>query len=335
MDCMNNIAGKKILLLCPSFFGYEKEIKSTLESHGGYVTYYNSDFSRFFDTLYSSLNHIHMPKKWMVQLFENMLYVKIKKDAKYDIVLLICGWAITGRICQKIRINLLSNEGKMILYYWDSLKLLQDDPIRRQYFDKIATFDYEDYKVNESFKFLPLFYCKDYYREDYSASINAVDILTISSFKFNRYVDIENLKKSNPDIAICSLMFTPRLQILFHKLLRRKYKNIELKKLIFSSLTKQEIIEQYSRSNAILDIPRAGQNGLTMRTFECLAMHKKLITTNTNIVNYDFYSPTNIFVLDMNSLELPDKSWFKSPFCIDDSIIQKYNLDTWLTILLS
>ena len=48
------------------------------------------------------------------------------------------------------------------------------------------------------------------------------------------------------------------------------------------------IIDIFKKSRAVLDIPIAGQNGLTMRTFECLAMKKKIVTTNENIKQYAF-----------------------------------------------
>ena len=76
-----------------------------------------------------------------------------------------------------------------------------------------------------------------------------------------------------------------------------------------------------------------GQIGLTIRVFEALGAEKKLITTNTDIVNYDFYCEENIYVYDgMFDLEAP---FFKMPYKkIEQDIYEKYSLRNWLSILL-
>ncbi|MGE6189334.1 hypothetical protein ACLHZ7_21910, partial [Aeromonas salmonicida] len=38
---MNDFAGKKILFICPRFFGYEREIERELINLGAKVDYYN------------------------------------------------------------------------------------------------------------------------------------------------------------------------------------------------------------------------------------------------------------------------------------------------------
>ena len=47
----------------------------------------------------------------------------------------------------------------------------------------------------------------------------------------------------------------------------------------------------------LLDYNQPGQTALSMRVMEAIYFSKKLITTNTDIVNYDFYDPDRIFVL--------------------------------------
>ena len=53
-------------------------------------------------------------------------------------------------------------------------------------------------------------------------------------------------------------------------------------------------MEIFSDSRCILDAPQAGQVGLTIRTIECLGAKRKLVTTNSDIKNYDFYNENNI-----------------------------------------
>ena len=45
-------------------------------------------------------------------------------------------------------------------------------------------------------------------------------------------------------------------------------------------IPKEKIIEIFKKSRCIIDAPQKGQNGLTIRTIECLGAKRKLITTN-------------------------------------------------------
>lgn len=84
-----------------------------------------------------------------------------------------------------------------------------------------------------------------------------------------------------------------------------------------------------SRSKAVLDINRQGQSGLSFRIFESLGLHKKLITTNADIVNYDFYNPSNILLVDENNPYIP-ASFFETEYqAIPDAIFQQYTLKGW------
>ena len=83
-------------------------------------------------------------------------------------------------------------------------------------------------------------------------------------------------------------------------------------------------------SKAVLDIVQDGQVGLTIRTMETICYRKKLITNNTDVINYDFYNPDNIFVIgkdDINDLN----EFINRPFIdIPDEILIRYNFCDWV-----
>lgn len=324
------LIGKKVLLLSPSFFQYEKEIKDQIEKMGAEVAYINNDPSNIFLVCKGVFERIGLSTKWMIKCFESSVERKIK-NRKFDYVLVICGWAVTSRLSKIIRERHLSDNGKMFLYYWDSLSLLGDDISRWDFFDHIFTFDKNDYKIHaDRMSFLPLFYINSYSKDVLSVEKD-IDLFTVGSFKINRYLDIEHIKKNNPDIHIYSYMFEHKWLIKFHKFFRPKYKDVDISNIKFKKLTANEIVFYYSRSNAILDIPRLGQNGLTMRTFECLGMGKKMVTTNPNVVEYDFYNCNNIYVMDARDKKLPNIEWFKSDFVpLPQDISEKYSLQSWI-----
>ena len=59
-----------------------------------------------------------------------------------------------------------------------------------------------------------------------------------------------------------------------------------------------EYLKLVKRSNGILEILRAGQYGVTLRTFESLFLQKKLITANEMLPFYRLYDPRNVFMLE-------------------------------------
>ena len=69
----------------------------------------------------------------------------------------------------------------------------------------------------------------------------------------------------------------------------------------------------YSNSRCVLDSAQEGQMGLTIRVLEALGAKKKLITTNEDIVNYDFYNEENIYVYDGKTFDF-NSPFFKSVF---------------------
>lgn len=90
-----------------------------------------------------------------------------------------------------------------------------------------------------------------------------------------------------------------------------------------------EVNQFIYKSKTLLDINRFGQNGLTFRVFESLGLSKKLITTNADIENYDFYNPNNILIIDNENPVIP-VSFFENEYQkLPDSILNKYTLEGW------
>lgn len=83
-------------------------------------------------------------------------------------------------------------------------------------------------------------------------------------------------------------------------------------------------------TQVLLDINRKGQKGLTFRVFESLGLEKKLITTNADIKNYDFYNPNNILIIDEKKPNIP-LSFFNNEYeKISEDILKKYTLNSWI-----
>ena len=92
----------------------------------------------------------------------------------------------------------------------------------------------------------------------------------------------------------------------------------------------QEVAALIMKSKILVEIQRTEQVGLSFRIFEALGHRKKLITTNKDIVNYDFYHPQNILVVDENSIVIPDEFVDTPYFELDEKILDSYRIKNWV-----
>lgn len=90
-----------------------------------------------------------------------------------------------------------------------------------------------------------------------------------------------------------------------------------------------EVLEYINKSDAILDLNRDNQTGLTIRPVEALFFHKKLITNNKNIKKYKIYENKNIFILDNDIEELLHFLKEKN-YEFPEKLIDYYSFESWL-----
>jgi hypothetical protein len=82
----------------------------------------------------------------------------------------------------------------------------------------------------------------------------------------------------------------------------------------------------------VLDIQHPRQTGLTMRTLEALGAGKKLVTTNVQVKEYDFYDERQVRVVDrMNPSVGLDLEFFKKDdFFVSLEKIDSCSIGNWL-----
>jgi len=85
-----------------------------------------------------------------------------------------------------------------------------------------------------------------------------------------------------------------------------------------------------AESKCIVDITSSDQNGFTLRPFDALFLHKKLLTNNKRITKADFYNPNNIYVFDENNLDGICEFISKPYREIPKSITDQYEINQWI-----
>lgn len=326
----------KLLLIMPRFFDYPEIIIEELNNMG-----YKVDF---FDDRPSSNGWvkaiIRINKdiiKQYIQKYFNVMMEKIIRS-KYDVVFLISGQSLSLSEEMIKQIKDCQPQARFFLYQWDSHKNFPYIKSFQKYFDKCYSFDKYDVANNDRLKFLPLFYCKRYEEigkqrlSEFKYDFCFVGTAHPKKYKFINMMSLQ-LKKVYPNQFIY-FFFPSRLVYFYRKLKNAELRKSHYKEFHYTPLNGKEMDELYLNSRCVMDSPQAGQLGLTIRVIEALGARKKIITTNTDIIHYDFYKPENIYVYK-DCIDLNHVFFKKSYVDIDEEIYAKYSLRNWLTEILN
>jgi len=321
---MGSISGKSILFFSPRFFAYEKEIKIALEKLGANVIWADDRPSNSFITkLLIRLNKNLL--KGITEKYYNQVLNSLKENY-FDYILFISPESLTRVSLKRIKDKFKSS--KFIFYMWDSFENKQSIELL-DLFDSILTFDSKDAE-NYNLKLRPLFYIETYKEKKENEII--YDLLFIGTAHSDRYKFIEKFIKPSFTGMNIKLYFFLSSKKLFwlKKFLNKDFRLVRYREVSFKSLSHKDNSNFMNESKVILDINHPKQVGLTMRTIETLGVQKKLITTNKNILNYDFYNKDNILVIDRNNPQI-DMDFVKKPFNpSNDAILNKYSINGWI-----
>jgi hypothetical protein len=322
---MDSLKGKKILFLAPTFFGYELEIKKELENFGAEVRYFDErPRNDFFTKALIRLQLSRAIKKNISIYYSNI--TESTKHENYDYLFLINPETIDFDKIEAIKQyhpNIV-----VYTYMWDSIKNKKRSLDLLPASNKFFTFDSNDRVLNENIRFLPLFYIKDYEITDGSDDC-LYDISFVGSVHSDRYSTVKLMDDGKFKLFT---YFYSQSKFLFmlQRILYKEFRRIQRGDVSFSSLSKNEIIDIVRDSKAIIDIEHPLQNGLTMRTIEMLGAKKKLITTNSNVKEYDFYDSRNICVIDRDNPVVTNGFLDDKYNEIDRKIYEKYSLRSWV-----
>jgi len=239
----------------------------------------------------------------------------IDTQQKQDAILIIKGDNLSVATIKKIK----QNTDYLVTFLNDSMARYPRMKRVYPYFDKVYSFDPDDVAKND-FNFISNYI----YFDIKNTVVNKTEhtVFNISS--------LDKRAKTMPKFATYF-----------------KQKNIDYKLIAFSKDTSQEledlniecttktyslesVLELVKKSDILLDLQRPNQKGLSFRVLEGIGLNKKIITTNTDVKNYDFYNPNNIAIVDSSSINIPN-AFFTTPYeNLDAKIVNKYHISSWV-----
>jgi hypothetical protein len=261
--------------------------------------------------------------------------IEENKEKKYDYVFVIKCEMMSIQIIRQLK--RIYPQAIFCLYLYDALKNIKGIQRKIAEFDRVFSFDSEDVKNNGKLIFRPLFFL-DCYRKDIRENDHyKYAVSFIGSIHSDRYRIIKNVQSilEKKDLACYFYCYIQSRFVYFlYKITKSEFRNTKETDFEFAKIDSSLVAKVCDESKAVLDVQHPKQTGLTMRTIEMLGMNKKLITTNKGIVDYDFYDPNNILVVERDAVSIPDH-FINQPYrVVDKAIYEKYSLEAWIRDIL-
>lgn len=318
----NSLRGKQILIVGRDYYFYTREIIAELRGTFGASVMFRAIEPPSF--VYRVLKKAGMRLVWWLRRYHDDVISAAQRQTP-DIVLFIQVHQI-GVMVERYRRAFPA--ARFVLYYWDSLKTHHYLPYAK-YFHRVCTFDRLDAEQNPELEYLPLFFSERFreLRKKHHVIYDMAFVgVAVSMRRYDQLLSVRAWAKANGIVLFDYVVVSPILY--FRRLLCGQL----LRAVHFSALGEQELLRVYGGSRAVLDLPNNTQTGYTMRTFEALGAHRKLITANRNITHEDFYSAASVFVIGEHG-ELPDRSFLYSDVNFS-SALESYFLPMWIRRLL-
>lgn len=312
---------KLILLITYDNWGYNQYIADALEKKSYGVKHINFHSFRY---TYPSFRHKALnffTKNLRISNLKHIHYNEVILNQICDIESIDAAIYIKADFLSPATIKAINKKSRRSVFIIsDSINRYPKTKKILALFNKVFSFekkDCEKHHLNFKTNFI-------YKTIDKVPSSYKYKVFNISSYD-KRFPVLEKIAKALYRMEVNSkiLVFKP------------KKKSEPYLEFIDTPLPISEINTFMEESEIMLDVSRKGQQGLSFRVFESMGLRKKLITTNTDIVTYDFYNPENIFVItDINDIRIPG-SFFETPYAdIPKNIFNKYLIDRWVEELI-
>ncbi|AXG70303.1 hypothetical protein KORDIASMS9_02542 [Kordia sp. SMS9] len=308
-------SSKKILIIAPFAFGYTSHIQKALQQYEGVdaqILYLDQPAFQYKNTLHKAQNFFSkliFGKNFKKTFVTDRIKASIKELGQQDEIFIIRPDMLSDDLLQFIK----SHTEKFIAYYYDSTRRFPRKVDIISMFDTVYSYDRLDVeKYNLSF-------LTNYIFEESNHAEFEDQFFNISTNDY-RFPLIENLANYLKQHG-----WTYNIQVYNGSDMPAKYV-----KIITKQKSIQEVSQMIQKAKIIVEIQRTEQVGLSFRIFEALGHRKKLITTNKDIVNYDFYHPQNILVVDEHNIEIPETFVTSEYVEIDEKILSKYRIKNWV-----
>lgn len=321
-----SLRDKTVLLIAPRFFGYDSAIVDELKAQGATV---DRIYDRPFDSPRMAAITRFVPE--LVAHYAIPMYRRQIAGfgrSSYDLILIVNGQTLATEFLSELRVAYPT--ARVVLYLWDSIDNRRSARTNLALVDRCLSFDPQDVRAYHLIQ-RPLFFTHQF--ETPSALPQDIDISFVGTAHTDRAAIVKRVDAAlSKDLRRYWYLFLQAPWVfLARKVIDRRMKGCHRSDFAFVPLPGDSLRSIFFRSRSILDIEHPRQRGLTMRTFETIGARRKLITTNANIRDYDFYDSRNICVVDRERLPHFNSSFFNEEYhLLSDELYRYYSISGWL-----
>ncbi len=311
----------KITIVAFDLWGFNKKIAEELLKQNHSVTFLDIN-SEAFKYYYKSkwhrignfINKVFLGKNIKKDYRNRTLIKMINELPKQDYILIVNAILFRKDILALLR----SKTNKFIAYNYDSLARMPLPENHDTLFDNIFSFDVNDVADNNNLSLLTNYIYLEKHINPKPKN-KAFMILSKSHEReviLSKIADIFDSKNLNYEFIVAN------------PATKRVNKKIHLTE----HHVKLEIVEEKMKDAEILiDLVRQNQTGLSFRFFEAMALHKKVITNNQTIKQYDFYNANNILVIVNENIVIPDAFLNSKYQPLPEVLYKKYTVENWIS----
>ncbi|KFC18714.1 hypothetical protein [Chryseobacterium sp. FH1] len=316
---------KKLLFIAPDYYGFQQVIYEALKKYSNHevsliISNPIYEYKNFSEKIVNLFMKLFLKKNLKIVNNQKNLLNQLNSVSETDLLIINRPDVLTEEQLQ----TAINNSEKSAVIYWDSFAKIPAQEITLDFFDKAFSFDEADCDKfgmirNNNFYFI-----------SEKKDSTKYDIFFIGTYD-SRFPDLMKFftftKKNYNGLKIKAHIYSYHTREIPHHL----KENITLTNKIIPF---NEAYIYNQEAKIILDLAHHHQDGLSFRPFEAIGLGKKLITNNPNIVNYDFYNPNNILVIDINNIIIPDE-FLKKPYeDLPVGIYEKYSVKNWVNYII-
>ncbi|MDG4947024.1 hypothetical protein NMK71_11435 [Weeksellaceae bacterium KMM 9713] len=306
----------KITLISWDNLGYISLVDKEMKRQGHTVNHikmnelsysYPNFFIKFVNAFTKTLFNYNFKREKLAQNIEK----EINEMPRQDLILVVSSDWLPQETIKKLK----KKTDKIIAWFYDAVANYPRIPKMIYYFDKVYTFEPKDAE-NYDIDFLPNF--------------NPYNELQFCEKKKNYLFHISSQRKNRKEILTKIAQQLKSSKIPYDIfLISKKPENNDFIQIQTKGIPLQKVYEKLEEASFQIDIQRDRQSGVSFRIFEAMGLQQKVITTNQDIENYDFFNPNNIHILK-NDSKIPI-DFLTTPYeDIPNEIYKKYTIENWV-----
>lgn len=330
-DMTHNFKGKTIVLGAPTDFNFSEIIEQELR-HMGFdvvsISYsragfkYKNIFQRLESFFHKNfLGQRDYKQRLCTKHVEEITMKRLEEVTYADYALLIRPDQYSEEVVNKIK----QIAYHVCAYQWDGLGRFPAVKKYITWFDHFFVFDPSDVSAQSNLRPITNFYTESV--KPYYDTESRSDAYYLGTYIRDRAAEVEDILTT-----LQSLGLHVKHHICYRGSDSRKFKHLDTTR---DLLTYAQNLHLAYNTKLLIDVSNHVHKGLSFRTFEALGFGKKLITTNRDVCQYDFYHPNNIFIWgghDQSDLE----AFLNVPYIpVAQEIREKYSFSNWISYVFS